>query len=123
MKFMKLKAVMSLLLALLLAVSFAGCGEQEDERVLLNITTATTGGTYYPMGVGMATLWTDHLRAEQGITVSAQSSAGSVENVDILRGREADLAIMQGLIGAMAWEGSGPFEGKPNKDLRAITSL
>jgi TRAP transporter TAXI family solute receptor len=92
------------------------------KKEFLTVTTATTGGTYYPVGVGMATLWTDKLK-DQNINVSAQSSAGSVENIDILRKNEAQIAIMQGLIGAMAWKGSGPFENKAYQDYRAICSL
>ncbi|MDI3534577.1 MAG: uncharacterized protein PWQ82_942, partial [Thermosediminibacterales bacterium] len=101
----------------------AGGEEKKSGPVFLNITTATTGGTYYPVGVGLATLWTDKLKKSEGISVSAQSSAGSVENVDILRNKEADLAIMQGLIGAMAWKGKGPFEGNPYNDFRSIGAL
>ena len=116
------KGILLLIVGILLAsAAFVGCAEDDDEagREFLNITTATTGGTYYPMGTGLATLWTDEM---EGINVSAQSSAGSVENVDILRGGEAELAIMQGLIGAMALEGAGPFD-EPYEDWYAITNL
>jgi|Deesub1362A_J573_1020465.scaffolds.fasta_scaffold02725_2 hypothetical protein len=125
--------VLLLVVVFMLGAVLTGCssgggdqaagGEEKSGPIFLNITTATTGGTYYPVGVGMATLWTDKLRKTDGISVSAQSSAGSVENVDILRNKEADLAIMQGLIGAMAWKGVGPFEGKPYKDMRSIGAL
>ncbi|MBZ4686858.1 MAG: uncharacterized protein PWQ96_521 [Clostridia bacterium] len=116
---------LGLLVILILTVSLVGCssgGGEGSGRKFLTISTASTGGTYYPVGVGMATLWTEKLAGE-GIKVSAQSSAGSVENVDILRKGEAELAIMQGLIGAMAWKGKGVFEGKKYEGLRSISML
>jgi len=123
--------VVSLVMIMAFVVVVAGCGgettkqgeeKKEVKRQFLTITTASTGGTYYPIGMGMATLWTDKLK-DQKINVTGQSSAGSVENVDILRKGEAQLAIMQGLIGAMAWKGKGTFEGKQYSDLRSISML
>jgi len=130
---LKKKSLVWLLIAVfMISVLLVGCSsgtkdapkeEKKSGPVYLNITTATTGGTYYPVGVGLATLWTDKLKKTEGISVSAQSSAGSVENVDILRNKEADLAIMQGLCGAMAWKGKGPFEGNSYQDFRSIGAL
>jgi len=94
----------------------------EQRQVSLLITTATTGGTYYPVGVGMSTLWTTKLKA-QGIRVAAQSSAGSAENIEMLRNKEADLAILQGLFGKMVWQGTGIYKGRSCKTLRSITML
>ncbi len=86
------------------------------------IATATPGGTYYPVGTGLATLWTEKLKGE-GIRISAQSSAGSVENINMLRDGEAEFAILQGLIGSMAWKGEGVFKGRAYKGLRCISAL
>jgi TRAP transporter TAXI family solute receptor len=41
----------------------------------------------------------------------------------MLKGKEAELAILQGLFGSMAWQGKGMYEGKPYKELRSITML
>jgi len=89
----------------------------------LIITTATTGGTYYPVGVALATLWTIKLVKKQKIRVNAITSAGSGENVNMLKNKEAELAILQGLFGSMAWNGTLIYKGKPFKDLRTITML
>ncbi|MEA2087177.1 MAG: TAXI family TRAP transporter solute-binding subunit, partial [Candidatus Caldatribacteriota bacterium] len=41
--------------------------------------TGSPGGVYYPLGGAMADLWTQLLKAE-GIEVTAESTAASVEN-------------------------------------------
>lgn len=88
------------------------------------LATASTGGTYYPVGVALATLTKVKLEPKDKISMSAISSAGSAENVKLLRENEAQLAIMQGLYGAWAWEGEGGFkESGPQKKLRSISML
>ncbi len=86
------------------------------------IATASPGGTYYPVGVAIATLVTDKL-GKDGISMSAITSAGSGENVQLLKNHEVDFAILQGLFGSMAWQGKGKYEGKPEKEMRAVTML
>jgi TRAP transporter TAXI family solute receptor len=98
------------------------CGQSGGGTKFITIATASTGGTYYPIGVGMGNLWTEKLE-EQGIQATGQSSAGSVENIDLLRNGEAQLAILQGLIGAQAYTGKGNFEGNAYEDLRTISML
>ncbi|MEA1964598.1 MAG: TAXI family TRAP transporter solute-binding subunit [Candidatus Aerophobetes bacterium] len=106
----------------LVVMLLSGFAAAQKEDVSLLITTATTGGTYYPVGVGMATLWTTKLK-DQGIRVAAQSSAGSAENIEMLRGKEVDLAILQGLFGKMVWRGTGVYKGRACKTVRSITML
>lgn len=89
----------------------------------LIITTASTGGTYYPVGVALSTLTNIKLANSNNIQMNAISSAGSGENIQLLKNKEADLAILQGLFGAMAWQGLGIYDGAPEQDMRAITML
>ena len=87
------------------------------------LATASPGGTYYPVGVAIATLATDKLSEKNHIKMNAITSAGSGENVQLLKTHEADFAILQGLFGSMAWQGKGKYEGKPEKEMRAVTML
>lgn len=88
------------------------------------MATASTGGTYYPVGVAIATLIKVKLQPKQKIGMSAINSAGSGENVKLLRDNEAQFAIMQGLYGYYAWSGKGPVEKDgPQKDLRSVSML
>ncbi|MDV7338619.1 TAXI family TRAP transporter solute-binding subunit [Terasakiella sp. A23] len=97
--------------------------EAADKKSYI-LATATTGGTYYPVGVALATLTKVKLEPKQKISLSAISSAGSGENVKLLRENEAQFAILQGLYGAWAWNGTGKVkESGPQKHLRAVSML
>lgn len=88
------------------------------------LTTATTGGTYYPVGVALATLAKVRLQASQGLDLSAISSAGSTENVKLLRENQAQFAILQGLVAQFAGVGTGPFQNDgPQRNLRGLMPL
>ncbi len=88
------------------------------------LATATTGGTYYPVGVALATLTKVRLEAEGGPTLSAISSAGSAENIKLLRESQVRFAILQGIYGAWAWDGSGGLVNEgPQPYLRSVTTL
>ena len=64
------------ILAAALAAVLPGGAVAQDARSYV-LTTATTGGTYYPVGVAIATLIKVKLQAAQKIDLSAISSAGS----------------------------------------------
>ncbi len=95
---------------------------QAKENFIL--ATASTGGTYYPVGVALATLTKVKIQPKHKMSMSAINSAGSGENVKLIRDREADFAILQGLYGSYAWNGTGPIEksGKQTH-LRSVTML
>lgn len=104
-------------------IFFAGSAQALEEKNYL-LATASTGGTYYPVGVAISTLTKVKLQPKMKIGMSAINSAGSGENVKLLRENEAQFAILQGLFGYYAWNGKGPLaqEG-PQKNLRAVTML
>ncbi len=86
--------------------------------------TATTGGTYYPVGVAVATLTKVKLEPRFDIALTAISSAGSGENIRMMRENKAQFAILQGLYGAWAWNGAGNLaQDGPQKYLRSMTML
>lgn len=88
------------------------------------MATASTGGTYYPVGVALSTLVKVKLQPTEKINMSAINSAGSGENIKLLRENECQFAILQGLYGAYAWKGTGPLQNDgPQKNLRAVTML
>ncbi|WP_426414878.1 TAXI family TRAP transporter solute-binding subunit [Aestuariirhabdus sp. LZHN29] len=101
-----------------------GLTAQAAEKRSYILATASTGGTYYPVGVAIATLTKVKLEPKQKISMSAINSAGSGENVKLLRENEAQFAILQGLYGAWAWSGEGKLKNDgPQKQLRSVSML
>jgi uncharacterized protein len=107
---------------LLLGVA-ATDGQAQDTRQYI-LATATTGGTYYPVGVAIATLTKVKLEPTDNLSLSAISSAGSGENIKLMRENQAQFAILQALFGAWAVDGTGMLEAEgPQPHLRSISML
>ncbi|MEQ8507539.1 MAG: TAXI family TRAP transporter solute-binding subunit [Rhodospirillaceae bacterium] len=111
------------LLISLISLAFTlGALKANAESYLL--ATATTGGTYYPVGVALATLSKVKLDPTGGPSLSAISSAGSAENIKLLREQQVQFALLQGIYGAWAKDGSGALQSDgPQTYLRSITTL
>ncbi|GAF81228.1 unnamed protein product, partial [marine sediment metagenome] len=92
-------------------------------KEFITITTATTGGSFYPAGVALAVLLNEQLGDKLDIDFSSQSSAGSVENIDILQKKEAEIAFIQNNVILWAYEGTRKYEGSPYEKLRTLTPL
>ena len=116
------KKLSCLILACILCLSFTASPSHAKGNNLI-IATATTGGTYYPVGVAIGTLVSIKLGKEDQITATAINSAGSAENIQMLKDQKADLAILQALFGLNAYKGKGPYKGKAFKNFRSITML
>lgn len=101
------------------AVSLSTSVQAEGNYVM---GTATTGGTYYPVGVAISTLVKVKLEPQTNISVSAISSAGSGENLKLMDEGQIQFGILQGLYGAYAWNGTGPVP-KAYKNLRSVSML
>jgi TRAP transporter TAXI family solute receptor len=112
-----LKSVIGLTLAA--TVGLSSTAHAEGQYIM---GTATTGGTYYPVGVAISTLIKVKLEPTSNISVSAISSAGSGENLKLMDEDQIQFGILQGLYGAWAWKGTGPVP-KAYKDLRSVSML
>lgn len=105
-----------------LTLSLMACSEGLETNRPYILTTATTGGTYYPVGVAVATITKSQLEPTHGISLSAISSAGSLENIKLLRDNQAQFALLQGVFAAWAWRGEGPIR-KPQPHLRSVSAM
>jgi len=112
-----LKCASGLLAAAVVTLS---SGVQAEGNYVMG--TATTGGTYYPVGVAISTLIKVKLEPSTNISVSAISSAGSGENLKLMDEDQIQFGILQGLYGAYAWNGTGPVP-KAYKNLRSVSML
>ncbi len=109
-------------LSLCLALTLGACSDELNRARPYILTTATTGGTYYPVGVALATLAHAQLADSAGISLTAISSAGSLENVKLLRDNQAQFALLQGPFGAWSWTGEGPVS-KPQTHMRSVGAM
>lgn len=106
---------------------------QGDDIRFFQIGTATTGGTYFLIGGLLANAVSNPPGARPcdrggscgvpGLIVVAQSTSGAVENVNLLRQRRLESALIQADIAHAAVSGTGPFDKTPYPGLRAIANL
>jgi len=80
--------------------------------------TGSTGGTYFALGGAMANAMNDKL-TDIGVTITAQSTGASVENISLINAGEMDLGIAMNNVAAAAHEGTGAFSA-PVENVRAI---
>jgi hypothetical protein len=96
-----------------------GAFAQSNDYVL---NTASTGGTYHPVGTAISTLTKIKLLPKEKFSLTAVNSAGSGANVQAMSAGTADFAILQGLYGSYAKTGTGPIS-EPQTNLRSVTML
>ena len=98
----------------------SACSDQLIDNRTYVLSTGTTGGTFYPVGVALSTL----VSAEEAddFSLTAISSAGSMENLKLLRDNQAQFALILGIFAAWAYDGSGPVS-RPQENLRSISAM
>ena len=92
---------------------------QVEAATFINNATASTSGSYYPIGSVMAKIWNEKI---EGMKANAQSTGGTVNNLQLMTDNEAEVGFMDGAYYA-AYTGTGKFEGKPMENLRALVPL
>jgi TRAP transporter TAXI family solute receptor len=112
------------------ALGMAACGvllmgdlTSAQEQQFITIGTGGVTGVYYPTGGAICRL-VNQGRAEHGIRCSAESTEGSVFNLNSIRTGELDFGVVQSDIQYHAYNGSDRFQNEgPFEDLRAVFSL
>ena len=110
---------MKKLLSILVAVMVLGLTPLAQAADFYNIATGPTGGTYYPVGAAMAKIWTDNI---DGVKASAQSTGGTVNNIQLLSSGDAELCFADGLY-FDAFHGNAKYKGTPQDFLRGMVAL
>jgi len=117
-----------------LGVMAVSLGSTAQEMRFFRIGTGGVAGTYYPIGGLIADIISHPPGARPcnrggscgvpGLVGIAQSSNGSVANVDAIASRTLESGFLQSDIAYWAYSGTGIYEGKPKVDqLRAIANL
>jgi TRAP transporter TAXI family solute receptor len=78
--------------------------------VRLSIATGGTGGVYFPLGGGLASLIS---RTLSGVTATAEVTPASVDNMRLIAAKRADLAFTLADTAADAYRGEHDFRGSP----------
>lgn len=86
----------------------APAAEAKVEPQDLVMGTGSSGGTYFALGGAMANAINNKL-ADKQITITAQSTGASVENLNLINAGEMDLGIAMNNVAANAFEGTGAF--------------
>ncbi|MDR7481804.1 MAG: TAXI family TRAP transporter solute-binding subunit [Armatimonadota bacterium] len=103
-----LLAVVALLAALVLPAAQPPAVAAPTIR--LSIATGTTGGVYFPLGGGLASLISKEL---PGITATAEVTPASVDNMRLIQAKRADLAFTLADTAYDAFKGLEAFRGAP----------
>lgn len=103
-----------------IAVLASGSALAQATDYVLN--TASTGGTYHPVGTAISTLTKVKLLPKEKFSLTAVNSAGSGANVQAMGAGTADFAILQGLFGSYAATGTGPIT-EPQTNIRSVSML
>ncbi|MDA1291849.1 MAG: C4-dicarboxylate ABC transporter substrate-binding protein, partial [Proteobacteria bacterium] len=106
--------------SVLLVCLVSACSDGANDLRTYVLTTGTTGGTFYPVGVALSTLVS--ARGEEGFSLTAISSAGSMENIKLLRDNQAQFGLILGVFAAWAYDGVGPIN-TPQSHIRSISAM
>jgi TRAP transporter TAXI family solute receptor len=82
-------------------------------------TTGGVGGTWYPLGSGIASYITKNV---EGISIAAQASGGAMENLNLINSNQADFGFLPSAPAYTAYRGMKPFD-KPHKNMVGIGML
>ena len=105
---------------LLCSLLLQTCSDNSHQRSSYVLATGTTGGTFYPVGVALSTL--AKAEADADFSLTAISSAGSMENIKLLRDNQSQFALVLAIFAAWAYNGEGPISS-PQSDLRSISGM
>jgi TRAP transporter TAXI family solute receptor len=124
----QLFAAFAILVAVVLV--FGACAKKAPEApkpaaidkssVFITVASGPTSGIYYPIGGGFGSV----LANDIGFRSSVQSTGASVENINLILNKKAELAIVMSDAVLQAYDSFGAFEGQPaKKDIRGLMSL
>ncbi|MDL2275387.1 TAXI family TRAP transporter solute-binding subunit [Desulfosarcina sp. OttesenSCG-928-G10] len=104
----------------IMAILLATTGVATAADVRLSIGTASTGGTWYPLGGGLASMINKYV---PGYYAAAYPSGASIENIrSIVKKKDAALALVMPDTAFYAYNGLDVFDKKPVPVLRGLMS-
>lgn len=120
---MKKQFTLSIMAAGLIAGAAVSTPASAAEEQFVSIGTGGVTGVYYPTGGAICRLVNKN-RKETGIRCSAESTGGSIYNINTVRAGELEFGVAQSDWQYHAYNGTSKFEDAgPFKDLRAVFSV
>ena len=114
--FVKLLLLCNLILGVILAT---GCGSSLSKNEY-TLATGSKSGVYYPIGSALnKILQTQH----PNHSLKVVETAGSIENIEMIKNGQADLALVQNDIAHYASQGEAMFKDKKVENLYGIATL
>lgn len=115
---MKMKKVLSLVLAAALILALAACGGGSASKMTMG--TGSTSGTYYAFGGVLG----QYIKNHAGIDVTVVSTDGSKANIEGIAAGDYQLGTVQSDVMAYAWDGIRSFETNGKVDsFRVVAGL
>ena len=111
------------LTSVLLATLAAGIVPAQSQQQFISIGTGGVTGVYYPTGGAICRLVNKN-RKEHGIRCSAESTGGSIYNINTIRNGELEFGVAQSDWQYHAYHGTSKFEDQGKfEGLRAVFSV
>ena len=106
-----------------IGVSFAAGAVNAADQQFISIGTGGVTGVYYPTGGAICRL-VNKMRKETGIRCSAESTGGSIYNINTIRAGELEFGVAQSDWQYHAYHGTSKFEEQGAfENLRAVFSV
>jgi TRAP transporter TAXI family solute receptor len=96
-------------LAALVCLGATAPVQAQEKRVRISIGTGGTGGVYYPLGGGVASVLSKHV---PGIDATAEVTAGSVANMQLIGGGKSEMGFTMADTAWDAYNGLEKFKDK-----------
>ncbi len=98
---------------------FAFFAKTSEAKTFLSIATGGTGGTYYPLGRGIAEILNRYL---EDIQVTVETGNASVANINLIGAHQVEMAFAQNDIAYWGAKGMKPFR-EAHGNIRVVASL
>ncbi len=123
-----MKKILLIAIGVGFAIALAGCEKKEETAAVkatkfISIGTGGVTGVYYPTGGAICRLVNKN-RKEHGIRCSAESTGGSIYNINTIKAGELEFGVAQSDWQFHAYNGTSKFkDAGPYKKLRAVFSV
>lgn len=117
------KTILSSIIAVGMAVTGMSAMTAHAQQQFISIGTGGITGVYYPTGGAICRLVNKN-RKEHGIRCSAESTGGSIYNLNTIRSGELEFGVAQSDWQYHSYHGTSKFEDQgPFENLRAVFSV